>query len=131
MRAVLAVAVLLIGLGIGCDTSDVSEGGPCRGGTCGYLDTHYNSTFYCPPRPLVPGGWYGYSWHSNANCHDECAAASNWGCDASNCDAVCDQPTGSGTWLPCNPANGGTVTAGGCSLASSGVHGETVPCVCR
>lgn len=131
MRIVIASAIVLAGIAAGCDTSDVSGSGPCGAGTCGYLDRHYNSTFYCPPQPLIPGGWYGYSWHSNAHCHEECSTASGWGCDAGNCDAGCDQPVGSGSWIPCNAANGGEVVATGCYLESSGVHGETVPCVCR
>lgn len=116
---------------VACTTSDVTDGTPCGGRTCGYIDHRYSSTFYCPPGPFMPAGWHGYTWRAEAHCHDECAAAASWGCDASACDAGCDVDTGSGQWLPCTAENGGEVTGSGCFLSGSGVRGETVSCVCR
>lgn len=127
MRAVVFSAGLLAA----CEESDFSDGLPCHGGTCGYIDHRYDSTFYCPPAPFIPGGWYGYSWHSEDHCHQECATAASWGCNASGCDAGCETDHGSAAWVPCTTANGGAVTSAGCFLSSSGVNGETVPCVCR
>ena len=129
MRHRLAAALVVAALAA-CQTSDVTDGG-CGGRTCGFYDHHYSSTFYCPPAPLIPGGWYGYSWHTASRCHDECASAAGWGCDASGCDARCEIDTGSGQWLACTAENGGEETSGGCFLSGSGVRGETVPCVCR
>lgn len=128
--AALAATVLLI-TGIGCDSSETSDGAPCGGSTCGYLDIHYDSTFYCPPAPLRPGGWYGFTWHDAQHCHEECNAAASSGCDASGCDEGCETTGGSGDWLPCSTANGGVVTPDGCWMEGSGWNGETVDCVCR
>ena len=134
-RRALAVVALsaaaVAAAAIGCRLSDLSGGGGCGSGRCGYLDHRYDSIFYCPPRDLIPGGWSGYSWRDPSQCLGECAAAANWGCDASGCDASCEIDAGSGSWLPCDAANGGTQTASGCFLSGSGVSGETVPCVCR
>jgi hypothetical protein len=131
MKNLVAAATVLAALAIGCDTSETTSDRPCGGGTCGYFDHHYNSTFYCPPAPFVPGGWYGYTWHDEADCHEECATASGWGCSTGGCDTGCDQDVGSGAWVPCDAANGGAVTTSGCYLDGSGVTGETVACVCR
>jgi hypothetical protein len=114
-----------------CSTGDVTDGTTCGSRTCGFIDHHYDSTFYCPPAPFVPGGWYGYTWHSSAHCHDECEAAASWGCSTGSCDSSCDTDTGSGAWMACTPANGGAESSSGCFLSGSGVNGETVPCVCR
>jgi len=121
-------AVLLI-----CQCNDSGGvGGPCpSGGVCGFYDHKYTSTFYCPPAPLRPGGWFGYSWRDASHCHQECNAASSAGCDASQCDAGCDTDTGSGQWLPCTETNGGVQSNDGCFLSGFGMNGETVPCVCR
>ena len=129
MRYGLAAGLVLSALAA-CQTSDVTGGG-CGGRTCGYYDRHYDSEFYCPPAPFIPGGWHGYTWHSSSHCHDECDAAAAWGCSTASCDAGCDVDTGSGQWLPCTAENGGEETSSGCFLAGSGVSGETVPCVCR
>ena len=127
-RALLVLAVLLPI----CRCQSSGLDGPCSsGGVCGYYDHEYASTFYCPPAPLRPGGWYGYTWREQDRCHQECNAASSWGCDASQCDVGCQTDVGTGQWLPCTEANGGTAGGSGCFLSGSGVNGETVPCACR
>jgi hypothetical protein len=103
METLVAAAIILAALAVGCDTSESTNDGHCAGGgACGYHDHRCDSTFYCPPAPFVPGGWFGYTWHDNANGHEECEAATSWGC-----------------------------SPGGCFLDGSGVTGETVACVCR
>jgi len=73
-------AIILAVVGFGCDTSDSTDDRACPGGqACGYMDHHYNSIFYCPPGFLVPGGWHGYTWRDQTNCHEECTSAANWG----------------------------------------------------
>jgi len=130
-HAVLAT-VVAAGFAVGCDTSDSTDHGLCGARqTCGYIDQHFNSTFYCPPAPFVPGGWYGYTWHDMSNCHEECSTAASWGCNAGGCDAGCDVDVGTDAWLACDEANGGRETSSGCFLSESGVNGETVPCACR
>ena len=125
-------SIVLAALALGCDTSEPTSDRACSGGrVCGFIDHHYNSTFYCPPAPFMPGGWQGYTWRDKTHCHQECNSASSWGCDASGCDSSCENDTGPGTWNPCDAANGGTETSGGCFLEGSGVRGETVPCVCQ
>lgn len=128
-RPILAAVALTVAV-LACHTG-VDDDTPCPGGTCGFLDQRYDSTFYCPPQPFVPGGWVGYSWRSNARCHDECATAAAWGCYASGCDAGCDVDHGTGQWLACDGTNGGQVSVRGCFLPGSGVNGETVSCVCH
>lgn len=130
MRHRLPAALMITALAA-CSTGDVTDGTTCGSRTCGFIDHHYDSTFYCPPAPFVPGGWYGYTWHSSAHCHDECEAAASWGCSTGSCDSSCDTDTGSGAWMACTPANGGAESTSGCFLSGSGVNGETVPCVCR
>jgi hypothetical protein len=132
MRTLGQVGLVLIScLTIGaCDDSGLD--GPCgSGGTCGFHDHRYDSTFYCPPGPLRPGGWHGYSWRDEDRCRQECAAAASWGCDASGCDAGCATDHGTGAWQPCTEAYGGTPSGSVCFLSGSGVNGETVPCACR
>jgi hypothetical protein len=132
MRKLVFVAVALAGTLFACHSTDSTLRGGCPSGrTCGYSDHHYDSTFYCPPRPLIPGGGYGFTWRDPDHCHQECVAASSSGCDASGCDASCATDSGTGEWLPCTEANGGTERSGGCFLAGSGVNGEQVPCECR
>ena len=74
------LALVLSGLCLTCHSSDSTLGRPCPGGqVCGFSDHKYFSTFYCPPRPLFPGGSMGYSWRDLSHCHQECNAASIWG----------------------------------------------------
>jgi hypothetical protein len=129
-RRVAFATVVLAGFTFACQNTGSSDDRPCGGGTCGFIDHHYDSTFYCPPGPFRPGGWVGYTWRDQTHCHNECAAASDFGCDASGCDAQCNSDTGSGRWLPCDAASNGTSGPGGCFLSGSGVNGETVACVC-
>jgi len=132
MHARALAALVISGLSLACDSSDSTVGGPCSGGrVCGFFDHKYYSTFICPPNPPFPGGSFGYSWRLPSHCHQECAAASSWGCDASGCDAGCETDHGSGLWLPCTQANGGEERSDGCFLSGSGVNGETVACECR
>lgn len=132
LRHVAVATVLATLFAVGCDTSDSSDHGLCGGArTCGYIDQHFDSTFYCPPAPFVPGGWYGYTWHEESHCHEECTSAASFGCSTGGCDEGCATDVGTDTWLVCNEANGGSETSGGCFLRGSGVNGETVPCACR
>lgn len=129
------VGLALVGLTILLPTvrchDSVVDGSCPSGGVCGYYDHRYASTFYCPPAPLRPGGWQGYVWRDQDHCRQECDAAASWGCNASECYSGCENDTGSGQWRPCDEANGGVISGGGCFLATSGVRGETVPCACQ
>jgi hypothetical protein len=122
------LAFALVGLLLACHDDDTVGAGPCAG-TCGIEDHKYFSEFYCPPRPLQPGGWVGYSWRDLDHCLQECDAAAGWGCDATGCAAGCSTDHGSGGWLSCAAASG-VENADGCFLSGSGVRGETVSCVC-
>ena len=129
MRVPAVLAFVLLGLALACQDDDPVGASGCPG-TCGIEDHKYFSEFYCPPGPLRPGGWVGYSWRELDHCLQECEAAASWGCDAMACATGCSSDHGSGAWLPCTAA-GGMERDDGCFLSGSGVRGETVPCSCR
>jgi hypothetical protein len=129
MRVPEALAFALVASVLACHDDDTVGGGPCAG-TCGIEDHKYFSEFYCPPGPLRPGGWVGYSWRDLDACLKECDAAAGWGCQTGDCAAGCTTDHGTGAWLSCTSA-GGVERDDGCFLSGSGVRGETVPCICR
>ncbi|GAO01877.1 hypothetical protein [Anaeromyxobacter sp. PSR-1] len=123
-RAAGAAALLALLLPA-CD-DDEAVGGGCRGGTCGFVDHLYFSTYVC-------GGWgVGYSWRSLDHCVRQCEVAAAWGCAAGACAGECTVDHGTGAWLTCTPDNReARVVGSGCFLPTSGMDGETVPCDCR
>jgi hypothetical protein len=124
MQARVLSALLLAVTCLACSEDDGLPAGVCPSGTvCGFEDHKYFSTYVC-------GGMsVGYSWRDQGHCVQQCAAAAGWSCDTSTCNCSVDH--GSGSWLPCNEANGGEESSGGCFLSGSGMNGETVACVCR